>query len=244
LIFSSETVPQLLEKVKYHVRVMTTKRYDQYCAMARGLDVVGDRWTLLIVRELLTGPKRYGELAAGLPGIATNLLADRLRTLDAAGVVERVPGSGSARGGPYRLTSWGAELESVLLALARWASPLLGPPRPDDTYRLRWLLLTLQAQFDPVAAADLQRTYEFRIGDEVVHVRVAVGTAAPAEGPAPRADVVVAGAPATFLAWGTGQLSSTAAVDAGLAVLDHDGRPHPDAATALDDVRRIFGGTV
>jgi DNA-binding HxlR family transcriptional regulator len=227
-------MPPLLDKIKYGFDMAMTKTYDQYCAMARGLDVVGDRWTLLIVRELLTGPKRYGELAEGLPGIATNLLAERLRALEAAGVVER------AR--PYRLTAWGAQLEPVLLALARWAAPLLGPPRPDDTYRLRWLLLTLQARFDAAAAGDRRRTFEFRVGDEVVHVRVAGGSVAPREGRAARADVVVAGEPATFLAWGTGQSTSADAVDAGLAVQGGDGRPHPDPVAALDDVLRIFGG--
>jgi DNA-binding HxlR family transcriptional regulator len=211
--------------------------------MARGLDVVGDRWTLLVVRELLTGPKRYGELADGLPGIATNLLAERLRALESAGVVERTPGPGSVRGRPYQLTPWGAKLESVLLALARWAGPLLGPPRPHDTYRLRWLLLTLRAQFDPAVAGDLRRTYEFRIGDEVVHVRIHDGVVAPGDGPVDSADVVVAGPPAVFLAWGTGQRASVDAVDAGLDVQDGDGQPHPDSISALDELRQIFGAT-
>ena len=218
----------------------TGRTYDQYCAIARGLDVVGDRWTLLVVRELLTGPKRYGALLAGLPGVATNLLADRLRTLEAAGVIERGLGPGGPRTRPYRLTAWGAQLEPVVLAIARWAAPLLGEPRPDDEYRLRWLLLTLQARFDAAAAGDRRRVYEFRLGDEIVHVRVEGGGARPAEGPAHRPDVVLAGDMRTFLAWGTGHLSAEAATADGLVVRTADGRPHPDPIGALDELRTLF----
>lgn len=220
----------------------STRTYDQYCAMARGLDVVGDRWTLLIVRELLTGPKRYGELVDGLPGIATNLLADRLRALEATAVIERVPGTGAARARPYQLTAWGARLEPVLLELARWATPLLGPPRPEDVYRLRWLVLTLQARFDPSAAAGLTRTYEFRIDDEVVHVRIADGAAHPADGPAAAADVVVTATAQPFLRWGTGQIDAARALRDGVDVRTGDGTPHQDPVDALEELRRLFGG--
>lgn len=218
----------------------TTRTYGQYCAMARGLDVVGDRWTLLIVRELLTGSKRYGELVEGLPGIATNLLADRLKALEAAAVIDREPGAGSARGWRYRLTEFGAGLEPVLLELARWATPLLGAPRPDDTYRLRWLVLTLQSQFDPTAAGDLARTYEFRIGDEVVHVRIADGHVDPADGPAEDADVVVTATVDAFLRWGTGQHDAAGALRDGVEVHLTDGTMHADPAGALDDISRLF----
>lgn len=220
--------------------MQTSRTYDQYCAIARALDVVGDRWTLLVVRELLTGPKRYGALLAGLPGVATNLLADRLQTLEAGGVIERVPDRGRGRSRPYRLTAWGAELQPVLLALARWAGPLLGTPRPEDEYRLRWLLLTLRARFDAAAAGGRTRTYEFRLGDEVVHVRVADGDAYPAEGPADRADIVIAAGMRTFLAWGTGQMSAEAAIADGLDVRTAAGYAHPDPAGALDEIRTLF----
>src|SRR5918994_5896036 len=96
------------------------KSYGQYCALARGLDVVGDRWVLLIVRELLIGPRRYGELAHGLPGIATNLLAERLRTMHANGLVARTDDD------RYQLTEWGDGLSEVAAAIGRWASPLMG----------------------------------------------------------------------------------------------------------------------
>jgi DNA-binding HxlR family transcriptional regulator len=218
-----------------------TTTYDQYCAMARALEVIGDRWTLLLVRELLTGAKRYGELARGLPGIATNLLADRLRNLTSAGVIERTPGHGSPRGRPYQLTARGAELQPVLLALARWGAPLLGAPRPHDDYRLRWLVLTLQSRFDPAAAGDLERTYEFRIGDEIVHARIADGAVHTAEGAAHDPDVIVASAVDLFLAWGTGRRSTAAAVADGINVLGRAGVPHADPTGALEQIAELFG---
>lgn len=220
----------------------SNKSYDQYCAMARGLDVIGDRWTLLIVRELLTGPKRYGELTDGLPGIATNLLADRLRALEAAAITERVAGSGTARSLPYQLTAWGAALEPLLMALARWATPLLSAPRANDAYRLRWLVLTLQARFDPSAAANVRRTYEFRIGDEVVHVRIADRSAHPADGAAPAPDIVVAADVDAFLHWGTGQRDARGAINDGVEVRLSDGALHPDPVDALDEIGRLFAG--
>src|SRR5919202_4903626 len=100
--------------------------YRQYCAVARGLDLVGERWTLLIVRDLLTGPKRYTDLLAGLPGIGTNLLATRLRELEQHGLVARrvlPPPAGST---VYELTDVGQTLEPVVLALGRWGRRLLG----------------------------------------------------------------------------------------------------------------------
>ena len=100
------------------------KRYDQYCAVARALDVVGDRWVLLIVRELLAfGPSRYSDLKRGLPGIASNLLADRLKTMESEGLIERREAPAPIGAPLYQLTSRGLELEDVLRALTRWGLP-------------------------------------------------------------------------------------------------------------------------
>ncbi|OMC41452.1 HxlR family transcriptional regulator [Mycobacterium sp. GA-1841] len=118
------------------------RSYGQFCGLARALDVVGDRWNLLIVRELLPGLLRYGELKSSLPGVASNLLAERLRTLEAAGVIERRLGD---TGVLYGLTSWGAELREPMEALGRWAIPLLATGQGDDAFRPRWLTLALPA---------------------------------------------------------------------------------------------------
>lgn len=118
------------------------KTYGQFCALARSLDVVGERWTLLIVRELLPGPMRYTELKTSLKGIATNLLAERLRTMEAHGIVERrLEDAGVA----YALTPWGEGLREPMEALGRWGAPLLATGRGDDAFQPRWLTLALPA---------------------------------------------------------------------------------------------------
>jgi DNA-binding HxlR family transcriptional regulator len=122
---------------------MRTRSYGQYCGLARALDMVGDRWSLLIVRELLLGPMRYTELVASLDGIATNLLADRLRTLESYGVVERR--LGEAGGVVYALTPWGSELREAVDALVRWSLPVMASGRGDDAFQPRWLAVALPA---------------------------------------------------------------------------------------------------
>ncbi len=121
-----------------------SRDYGQYCGLARALDVVGDRWNLLIVRQLLMAPARYGELRDGLPGIATNLLTDRLRDLENAGVLERRLSDG---GGAisYALTEWGAQLREPIYALVRWSTPLMVRGPQGDEFRAEWLLLALPA---------------------------------------------------------------------------------------------------
>ena len=116
----------------------TKRSYGQYCGLARALDVVGNRWSLLIVRELLLRPARYGELRAGLPGIATNLLAARLRELEQGGVVQRSLDSDS-NSVVYSLTPRGRELRAVLAALVQWGGPLMISGPQDDVFQPQWL---------------------------------------------------------------------------------------------------------
>src|SRR4051794_26458177 len=116
------------------------RSYRQYCALARALDVVGDRWTLLIVRELgLRGPSRYTDLQRGLPGIATNMLADRLREMEEAGIVSRQDAPPPVATTLFKLTERGGELVPVLMALGKWGSPLMGEMDDDDEFRSHWL---------------------------------------------------------------------------------------------------------
>lgn len=125
------------------VNSVAARSYGQYCGLARSLDAVGDRWSLLIVRELLLGPMRYGELSASLGGIATNLLADRLRSLEASGVIERRLGETS--GVAYALTPWGEQLREPVEALVRWSRPLMIAGRGGDAFQPRWLAVALPA---------------------------------------------------------------------------------------------------
>jgi DNA-binding HxlR family transcriptional regulator len=121
-----------------------SRSYGQYCGLARALDVVGDRWNLLIVRQLLMAPARFRELLDGLPGVATNLLAERLRDLETAGVIERrLAEEGNAI--VYALTPWGAELREPIESLIRWSAPLMMRGPGGDALQPRWLALALPA---------------------------------------------------------------------------------------------------
>ena len=167
------------------------RSYDQYCAVARGLDVIGDRWTLLLVRDLLLGPKRYKDLLSGLPGIGTNLLADRLKELEAAGLVERTvlpPPAGSA---VYLLTESGQSLETVMTALGRWGARFLGAPRKTDIMVPRAYFVAMRGVFNPEAAAGITQTYELRIGNLAFEVRVADGRLTTREGAVRNPDVIL-----------------------------------------------------
>jgi len=116
------------------------KRYEQYCPVAHALDVVGDRWALLVVRELTQGPKRYTDLADGLPGIGTNILAARLRDLEAAGIVMKRTLPPPAASRVYELTDYGLELKPVMRELALWGARSLGPPTAEDELFPGWLV--------------------------------------------------------------------------------------------------------
>src|SRR3954451_13767324 len=126
---------------------MSKRSYNQYCAMARALDALGERWTLLVIRELLSGPKRFKDLLEGLPGIGTNLLAARLKNLESEGLLCRVTLPPPAGSTVYELTERGREIEPVLIGLARWGLGLLGAPRPSDVFRPVWAVQAMKATF-------------------------------------------------------------------------------------------------
>lgn len=154
---------------------MSRRRYGQFCPLAKALDVVGERWTLLVVRELLVGPKRYTDLRRGLPGLATDLLATRLRQLHQAGLVDRRDISPPTPATVYELTSRGRALEPVIGEFARWGLPLLR--KPDNDYLPdSALLLGLKAAFHPGAAAGIDETYDFDVDGVRVAVRVCDGS--------------------------------------------------------------------
>ncbi len=194
---------------------VSRRSYDQYCAIARGLDLIGDRWTLLLVRDLLLGPKRYKDLLTGLPGIGTNLLADRLKELEAAGLVERATLPPPAGSTVYQLTETGQALESVMTALGRWGARFLGTPRKTDVMVPRAYFVAMRGVFDPQAAAGLTATYEVRIADLVFEVRVADGRLATSEGRVRNPDVVLTMDVATLNALMFHTLTPAAAVASG-----------------------------
>jgi DNA-binding HxlR family transcriptional regulator len=167
------------------------KRYDQYCPVAHALERVGERWSLLIVRELLKGPKRYTDLADALPGIGTNVLAARLKDLEAAGVLSkrRLPPPTPAQ--VYELTAYGLALKPVVRELARWGLQSLPAPDDDDALVPDWLVDAVDTFFAPVAPAG---SFEFRIGDEVA----ALVDGETVRGHAQQPDVLLTATPAAF----------------------------------------------
>lgn len=171
---------------------MEQRTYNQYCATARTLDIVGERWTLLLIRELLTGPKRFGDLQASLRGLGTGLLAARLKHLEREGLAHKITLPPPARTPAYALTEAGEELGPPVLALARWGLKwAMGERHDTDTFHPGWAVLGLRACFDPEAAAGLRAVYEFRVDDEVFHTRVDDGTIEALHGPAQHPDATI-----------------------------------------------------
>ena len=163
------------------------RAYDQYCPIAHALDLVGERWSLLVVRELMRGPKRYTDLAESL-GIGTNILAARLRELEAGGIVTKRTLPPPAASRVYELTDYGRNLKSAMRELAVWGARSLGPPTDSTELFPGWLTNAVDSVLAPVAPAG---RFEFRVGDEVASM--VDGEVVPGEIDAP--DVVVEGDP-------------------------------------------------
>lgn len=177
---------------------MATRTYGQHCGIARALDLVGERWTMLVLRELLLGPKRFKDLLDALPGVGTGLLTTRLRGLEAEGLIERrrlPPPAGSS---VYVLTEAGRELEPVLAGLARFGARRLGAPRRGTAFQPQWAMLAMRWTHDPDAACGVDRVYDFAIGDQRFHVTVRDGDVQVHDGPGHRPAVTVRASPATF----------------------------------------------
>jgi DNA-binding HxlR family transcriptional regulator len=194
----------------------TTKRwYDDACGAALGMDYVGERWALLLMRELLLGPRRFGELRAGLPGISANVLAQRLTGLEEAGIVQRRRLSGPANVQVYELTDWGYESEPVVLALARWAlrSPAHDPHLPFSPVSL---MLSLRMLLAPERAGDMQATIAFHLGEERYGGRLEDGALRVWRGEPADAAAVLVGAPSGFLPVVYGGMPLDRAEEAGL----------------------------
>jgi DNA-binding HxlR family transcriptional regulator len=170
---------------------MKTRTYGKYCGLAHALDLVGERWALVLVSDLLQGPKRFTDLQHGQPRIPTNVLSARLKELEDSGVIRRRVLPRPATGVGYELTEYGRELEDVVLRLGLWGAQSMPEPRPEDVITADSLLLGLRSIFRPEAARELQATYELRLGEIVVHARVDRGALEVDEGPLAEADLLL-----------------------------------------------------
>jgi DNA-binding HxlR family transcriptional regulator len=209
--YSKERVYAILASVK-------TRGYGQYCGFARALEVVGERWALLVVRDLLVGPKRFTDLLHGLPGIPSNVLTARLKELENAGIARRRVLPRPARAVVYELTEYGLELEPVVVSLGRWGAKNLGDPRPNETITVDSLVTALRTTFHPDAARGFRAGYEVRVGEIVLHARVDDGHVEVTAGALPGADLVIEAGPG-IRAMMAGELRPADAVAMGIVHL-------------------------
>lgn len=199
---------------------MTERSYGQYCGLAGALDLVGERWTLLVVRELMSGPKRYTDLADGLPGIGTSLLAKRLAKLEKGGVIERrlLPPPTAAT--VYDLAPAGQELAAALVPLVTWGLRHAVPEAPGNRqFNATWCVLPFTQPADPLPLAGIEATYEFRIGDTSALLLVHDGHAELLPAGTATPDATISMDPATVAALGAGRRAiSEAAAEGAIAV--------------------------
>lgn len=205
---------------------MTERSYRQYCPIAHALDLVGDRWTLLVVRDLFLGPKRFTDLREGLPGIGTNVLTDRLKGLERAGVIRRRTLPPPAASAVYELTERGRELEGPVVALARWGDGSLGSRSPEQRVSAESVMLALRAAFMGAAERGASGSYEARFAETgfeaVFGVRVGRDGVEVTRGPAVGAETVVRTDVETLYAVANGRESWREAVGRGAVRLDGD----------------------
>lgn len=199
------------------------RSYDEYCAVAKSLDVVGDRWTLLIVRELALGaPRRYTDLRNGLPGIASNLLAARLRELEQADVIAREYAPPPVATTLFRLTPRGEQLRSVVEALARWGVPLMYEQKAGDVVRSEWLAYALALMLTDRKPEAPAVTVEVQTGDQPIVIQAADGEIQTRLGPAEDSDATITGPPAAIMGLLLGLLELDGARAGGVS---YDGDP-------------------
>ncbi len=195
------------------------RSYGQYCSIAKALDVVGDRWTLLIVRELIQqGPCRFTDLQNGLPGIATNLLTERLRDLEGAGLLWREPAPPPVATTLYHLTDTGRELEPVLTALGRFGVRYMAEPRGDEVFRSHWLSFPATEFLHDSEPTGPPLAIQVRTGDEPVVIEVRGGEVTTRGGSVSSADLELDGDPAAVLGVLAGKVSIAEARRRGLRV--------------------------
>lgn len=170
---------------------MAAREYGQFCGLARALEAVGERWTLLIVRNLLSGPQRYTDLRKGLPAIPTNILAARLKQLEEAGLAVRRALPRPERAVVYELTEYGRDLEPVLIALGRWGARTMGEPREGEVVTAESVAMAFRTTYRPEAVRDATVGYEVRMGDFTLRLQITDGALTVGIGPHPDPDLVI-----------------------------------------------------
>lgn len=219
----------MLAKSKYYTKAqvlrytwsVANRVYGQYCGFARALEIIGERWALMIVRDLFVSPKRFSELQRGLPGIPSNILTARLKELEDGGVVRRTVLPRPAGGVAYELTEEGQQLERAVMELGRWGAKRLGEPRAHEVVTEDSMVMALRTTFRSDAADSVNARYELRLGDIIIHAIVQNGKVAVAKGPLENPDVVIEAGPG-IRAVMAGEISPDEAIDAGIVRVEGD----------------------
>jgi DNA-binding HxlR family transcriptional regulator/putative sterol carrier protein len=212
---------------------MSGHRYGQYCALARAVEVVGNRWTLLIIRELWPGPRRFKDLVDGLPGISRKLLSERLRELERDGIITRKELPPPAARQVYELTWDGRDLASAMSSLIRWGIRRLGLLTSGQSFRVRWSAVGMASAANREAAKGITETYQFVVGDTAFHFIVHDGSIEVRDGRAEQPSVVVATDEETWADIASGKSPTSAAIAAGTLTIAGDAR-------AVKRLRQIF----
>jgi DNA-binding HxlR family transcriptional regulator len=199
---------------------VSRKSYHQFCGLARSLDVIGERWTLLVIRELMFGPRRFVDVLEALPGIGSNTLTTRLRGLEEDGLITRETMPPPAASTVYRLTPAGQELEPVVIALGRWGMRRLQAGEAGDVFRAEWMLFGLKLAVEPHSAGLADCDYQFRIDGSPILLRIRDGRVEVTAAVSPTPDVTLDTDAATIKEIGLGNLTPQQAAEAGRIKVD------------------------
>ncbi|MER6142461.1 helix-turn-helix domain-containing protein [Streptomyces sparsogenes] len=170
---------------------MATREYGQFCGLARAMEVIGERWAVLIVRNLLSGPQRYTDLRNGLPAIPTNILSTRLKQLEESGLATRRALPHPERAVVYELTDYGRALEPALIALGRWGARTMTEPRPGEAITAESVAMAFRTAYRPEAAHDTTAGFEVRMGEFTINIQITGGVLAVGLGAHPAPDLVI-----------------------------------------------------
>jgi DNA-binding HxlR family transcriptional regulator/putative sterol carrier protein len=215
------------------MKTKSQHRYHQYCALARTLDVAGDRWTLLIVRELTPGPRRFTDLLDGLPGVSRNLLTERLRALERDGIIARQELPPPAARQVYELTDDGRDLAVAMGPLIAWGARRIGDRKPGESFRARWPAVAMVGLADREAARGVSETYEYLVGDSAFHFTVDDGSVELHDGRARDPAVTLSTDEETWADIASGKITASSAAAAGALTVAGD-------AEAAKRLRKIF----
>lgn len=182
-----------MEAIISELQTMTRRTYGQFCGVSRALEVIGERWAMLIIRDLLVSPRSLTVLQRGLPRIPTDLLCTRLKELEHTGIISRRVVADPEPSGSvvYELTDYGRELDEITLKLGLWGARMLGEPRQEDIVTTASLIMAMRATFQPHAARGFKADYEIHSGDIVFHARINNGEIIAGEGTLPAPDLVM-----------------------------------------------------